>query len=107
MQRTEALRLKLAPDMMERLARRAAAFGMPEATFAAFAVADFLNRQDAQDNLTRMAAIDISRRMSDLDEQKMEAAFKAVMPSIVAALSDEQIAKLRLDHKADSEGDAS
>jgi len=107
MQRTEALRLKLSQDMMERLARRAATFGMPEATLAAFAVADFLNRQEAQDNLMRMAALDMSRRAVDMDEEKLDAAFKAVMPQIVAALSDEQIAKLRLDHKAVSEANAS
>jgi predicted transcriptional regulator len=107
MQRTEALRLKLSPDMMDRLSCRAAAFGMPEATFAAFAVADFLNREEAQANLMRMAAVEMARRATDLDEEKMEAAFKAAMPAIVATLSDEQIAKLRLDHKAVPQGDAS
>lgn len=107
MQRTEALRLKLSPEMMERLSRRAVTFGMPEATLAAFAVADFLTRQEAQDNMARMAAIEMARRATDLDEEKMEAAFKAAMPSIVAALSDEQIAQLRIDYKADPEGAAS
>lgn len=107
MQRTEALRLKLSPDMMERLSRRALVFGMPEATLAAFAVADFLTRQETQDNMVRLAAVEMARRATDLDEEKMEAVFKAAMPSIVAAMSDEQIAQLRLDHKAAGEADVS
>lgn len=96
MQRTEALRLKLAPEMMERLQRCATSFGMPEATVAAFAVADFLNRQEMQVNAVRMAALDMSRRASAdfASDDVLDKAFERVMPALLAQLNVEQLEKL-------------
>ena len=106
-QRTQAFRLKLSPEMSERLSVLAKNYGMPDSTLAAFALAEFVNRQELQERAMKMAILDMSRRATDLDEEKLEAAFKVAMPAIVASLSDSEIAKLRLDYKADAEGDAS
>ena len=76
--RTGDCRVKLAPSMMERLESLAEAYGMPSATFAAFAIADYINRHDANQRMTRMAVMDMSRQAVDtmsLTEEQMEKVF--------------------------------
>ena len=45
--RTEGLRVKLSADMMLRLESISHSFGMPTSTLAAFAIAEFVNRAEA------------------------------------------------------------
>lgn len=60
--RTGNIRIKVTPEMLERVERQANAFCMPVATICAFAVGDWVQRQENQLKLTRMAVLDASRR---------------------------------------------
>ena len=93
--RTGDLRVKLAPDMLARLEAMATAYGMPGATFAAFAIADFINRQDNNQKLTRMAVLDMARNFG-IDEEVIERALVSALPGMTKALSQEN---LPLDHE--------
>ena len=73
--RTGDCRVKLAPSMMERLESLAEAYGMPSATFAAFAIADYINRHENNQRMARMAVMQIARqtgeKLDTLDLDKM------------------------------------
>ena len=76
--RTGDCRIKLAPAMMARLESLAEAYGMPSATFAAFAIADYINRHELNQKMVRMAALDASRQMGEnmtLTDEQMEKVF--------------------------------
>lgn len=96
--RTGDLRVKLAPDMLARLEAMATAYGMPGATFAAFAIADFINRQDNNQKLTRMAVLDMARNFG-IDEKQLENLERlatAMGPGVAKVLSQ---VNLPLDHE--------
>lgn len=54
--RTDSIRVKLSPEMLSRVEALSADYGMPPATFAAFALADFVRRNDFNQKITRQAA---------------------------------------------------
>ena len=93
--RTGDVRIKLAPEMLARLEAMAADFGMPGATFAAFAIADYINRQDNQLKLARMAVMDVSRS-AGVDPDMIQRAIQAALPGVAKALGQEN---LPLDHE--------
>lgn len=97
--RTGDLRVKLAPEMLARVEAMATAYGMPGATFAAFAIADFVNRADQQVKLQRMAVMDMARS-SGIDQEAMERALEAALPAVAKALGQEN---LPLEHGAASD----
>ncbi len=67
--RTDSIRVRLAPDMMERFENLASSYGMPPATLCAFAVARFVQQEETNAQLTRMAVLDASRKSGErLDE---------------------------------------
>ena len=92
--RTGDMRIKLAPDMMVRLEAMATTYGMPGATFAAFAIADYINRQESQAKLARMAVMDMARN-AGIDEETQERVLFAAIASAQKALGQEN---LPLDH---------
>ena len=53
--RTDSIRVRLAPEMMERFENLASRYGMPPATLCAFAVARFVQQEETNAQLTRMA----------------------------------------------------
>ena len=61
--RTDNVRVKLAPDMMERLERMASNYGMPTATLCAFAIAEWLAGKENNLALSRMAVMDMGRKI--------------------------------------------
>jgi len=61
--RTDNVRVKLAPDMMERLERMAGNYGMPTATLCAFAIAEWVNGKENNLAMSRMAVMDMGRKM--------------------------------------------
>lgn len=61
--RTDNVRVKLAPDMMERLERMASNYGMPTATLCAFAIAEWVAGKENSLALGRMAVMDIGRKV--------------------------------------------
>ena len=76
--RTGDCRVKLAPSMMERLEKLADLYGMPSATFAAFAIADYINRHENSQRMARMAVMDVSRQAGEtlnLTDEQMEKVF--------------------------------
>ena len=80
--RTDTVKIKLAPDMIVRLDEQARSYGMPPATLCAFAVADWLKRQENAEKLTRMAVLDATRSSMPSDEQISAAIAKAV-PEVI------------------------
>lgn len=93
--RTGDVRIKLAPEMLTRLEAIARDYGMPGATFAAFAIADFINRHDNNLKVTRMAVLDATRNAVPDDEQ-LSKMLQSAMPAIAKALAQEN---LPLDHE--------
>lgn len=95
--RTGDLRVKLAPEMLARLEAMATDYGMPGATFAAFAIADFINKQENTKRLTSMAVLDATRRageqMPELSDDRLEKIFAPMIAAIAqeAALSQKNL----------------
>lgn len=86
--RTNSLRLKLSPGMTDRLERLAETYGMPVSTLGAFAVADWVARQEMNASMTRMAVLEATRQGASamLTESSMEAAFERALPQLMAEL---------------------
>lgn len=99
--RTGDLRVKLAPEMMTRLENMATLYGMPGATFAAFAIADYINRHETNQRMARMAVMDVARQAGDamtMSDEQMEKIFGPMVAEIAKqqALTQQN---LPLDHK--------
>lgn len=94
--RTGDLRVKLSPEMLARLEVMATSYGMPGATFAAFAIADYINRQDNQAKLARMGTLETIRQLGIQDDGKLDQMLSAAMPAIAKALAQEN---LPLEHE--------
>lgn len=97
--RTDSVKIKLDPSILARLKDQAAAFGMPPSTLCAFAVADWLQRQESNAKLARMAVLDATRN-SMPNEEAMLNAIQAAMPAVVKALGQQN---LPLDGEASQE----
>ena len=112
--RTDSIRVRLSPDMMERFDVLASRYGMPPATLCAFAVARFVQSEEANAQLTRMAVLDASRKSADnvnavFSEENIEKAlgplFKSIMEQIQPDLSKALLQRsLPLDGEATKEG---
>lgn len=93
--RTDSVRVKLSPDMLDRVERMAADYGMPAATFCAFAVGDFVRRSEQQAQLGRMAVMDASRRVGDqignIGDDKLEKIFGPMIAEITKAITARQV----------------
>lgn len=88
--RTDTVKIKLSPEILARLEDQARAFGMPPSTLCAFAVADWLNRQDQNQKLARMAVMDATRNALP-DQEDMLKALEAAMPAMYRALQQENL----------------
>lgn len=88
--RTDAVKIKLAPDVLARLEDQARVFGMPPSTLCAFAVADWLQRQENNAKLTRMAVLDATRNLMG-DEGSLAMAIEAALPAVTKALSQQNL----------------
>lgn len=101
--RTGDVRVKLAPEMMVRLSAMASDYGMPEATFAAFAIADFINRQENNKRLASMAVLDVTRRageqLPEMNEEMLQRVFGPMLAEMGKAVALSQ-ANLPLDGEA-------
>lgn len=85
--RTDSVRVKLSPEMSDRVEKMASEFGMPSATFCAFAVGDFVRRSEQQQSLTRMAVLDASRRSGDvIDEAVLQRIIEGMAPHLPALM---------------------
>jgi hypothetical protein len=71
--RTDSVRVKLAPDMLDRVEKLANLYGMPTATLCAFAVAEWISGKENALQLSRMAVMDIGRKVGGAIETQMQA----------------------------------
>ena len=88
--RTDAVRVKLAPEMLARVEKLADDFGMPTATLCAFAVASWVRTTEQQASLARMAVLDASRRAGEnlqMSDAQMEKVFGPMVAQIAQQLS--------------------
>ena len=93
--RTGNIRIKVSPEMLDRIELQARALCMPVATVCAFAVGDWVQRQENNLKLTRMAVMQASRRSLDelgLTDDKLQALFGPMITEIA-----KQQANLSLD----------
>lgn len=86
--RTDSIRVRLSPEMMERFEALASRYGMPPATLCAFAVARFVQSEESNASLTRMAVMDSIRKSGEkvdamLTEDNLEKMFGPMMKAIM------------------------
>jgi len=96
--RTGNIRIKVTPEMLERVERQANALCMPVATVCAFAVGDWVQRQENQLKLIRMAVMEASRRSIDdlgMTEERIERLFGPMLVELVKQQAEQ--AKPALD----------
>ncbi len=99
--RTDSVRVKLSSDMLKRVEQLAVDYCMPTATLCAFAVAEWVRGQDRQVSLSRMAALDMSKRalsMFDMSDERMEKVFGPMIAQLV------QEGMTTVDHEPPAEG---
>lgn len=70
--RTGDVRIKLAPEMRERLDVIAQAYGFPLATMAAVAVAEWVNSKEQNSKNQRMMLMDVGRQLGGQLGQMMD-----------------------------------
>jgi predicted transcriptional regulator len=88
--RTDSIRVRLAPEMMERFEHLASRYGMPPATLCAFAVARFVQQEETNAQLTRMAVLDASRKSGErLEEVFSEDNMEKIMGPMFKALMEQ------------------
>lgn len=90
--RTESIRVKLSAEMLQRLEGFAIDYGMPSATMAAFAVADWITKQESNQKMTRMAILEATRQgmtqfSGEAMEKAMEKAMESALPAVALALA--------------------
>lgn len=104
--RTGDCRVKLAPDVLQRLDRMAETYGMPPATLGAFAIVEWLNQKENSLQLGRMAVLDMSRRVGGQVEEAITAALKdPEFDSMLLKATDSIQGQLPIDGEV-SKGDA-
>lgn len=87
--RTEPVRIKLEAGVLARLEHQAQTLGFPVASVCAFAVADWLRRQEQHEQLARLAVLDTVRRGMP-DEAAMQRALEAALPAVMRALAESE-----------------
>lgn len=95
--RTDSVRMKLAPTIVERLEKRSEIMGMPVATVCAIAVAEWLEQKEQSKAVARMTSLELSRQFGGLMGDMMKQLGDD--PEIMAAIEKKQGA-LILDHLA-------
>lgn len=95
--RTQSIRVKLSPDMLKRVESFSESYGMPVATLAAFALANWVNQQETQQKMTRLAVMEVTRQgMAQFSGEALEKALTAALPAITTAMAKEGYV---LDHE--------
>lgn len=95
--RTDAVKIKLAPEILSKLEEHSRAYGMPPSTLAAFAVAEWLQRQDTNARLARMAVMDATRNsFGKLDDLVSEETLERVLGPALAAFTQQALAQANL-----------
>lgn len=69
--RTGDCRVKLAPDLLDRLEVIANSYGMPTATLAAFAIAEWVNQKESTARNAKLGVVEAARKMG-MDMSQVE-----------------------------------
>lgn len=76
--RTGDCRVKLSPDMLQRLESLADSYGMPTATLAAFAIAEWVNQKETNARNAKIAIVEAARKMGvDMSQIEVTPEFMA------------------------------
>lgn len=104
--RTDSIRVRLSPDMMERFEVLAKRYGMPPATLCAFAVAQFVQTEENKLSMTRMAVMDASRRAGEQFDMSDEQVERMLGPMLTEMVKQVGLAQenLPLDGEASGAG---
>jgi predicted DNA-binding protein len=84
--RTDSMRVRLSPEMMERFEALAVRYGMPPATLCAFAIARFVQSEENSLSMSRMAVMEAARRSSDAMNLSPDQLEKVLTPALQAML---------------------
>ena len=99
LRRTGDCRVKLDPDMLERLEKLAKAYGFPVATMAAMAIGEWVNGKEQSAAHQRMLMVDVGRRIAgDLGQMFQELsespeALEQVNAAWASQCADQTVAK--------------
>jgi hypothetical protein len=88
--RSGSVRIKVAPDMLTRIEAQAKALCMPVSTVCAFAVGDWVRRQETNEKLARMAVVSASRQSAQelgLTDERMERLFGPMIAEMGKAMA--------------------
>lgn len=97
--REDKVAIMLSAEMKERLDKVAAGFGMPPSTMCAFAVAAWVQQQENNAALARMAVMDMTRKAGEkMDEMDVDALVQFSMQQ-AAKLGGDPQGLLTLDHE--------
>lgn len=90
--RTDSIRVRLAPEMLERFELIAKRYGMPPATLGAFAIAQFVQQKENELSMSRMAVMQMARQMGEtLENVDVEKLLENMVPGMVQAMSQPQL----------------
>lgn len=64
--RTDSVRVKLSPAIVERLEKRAEVMGMPVATVCAVAVAEWLEQKEQSRKVAHLTAVELANKMGGI-----------------------------------------
>ena len=83
--RTDSIRVRLAPEMLERFEDIAKRYGMPPATLGAFAIAKFVQHEENSVSAARTAVMEMTRRFGDetLDGGKFDQSITATLTAMI------------------------
>lgn len=87
--RTESVRIKLSPNISQKLEELAVEYGMPTSTLGAFAISQWIIEQENRKKTTKLIAMDASRRMAEaFNEKAIEKVLTATLPGVVKAMAE-------------------
>lgn len=86
--RTDSMRVRIAPEMMERFDKIASRYGFPPSTLAAFAISKFVQSEENTLQFSRMAIMDATRKQASqtadmFNEEAMERVFGPLLENIM------------------------
>lgn len=86
--RSESIRVRLAPDLMQRFEHQASRLGMTPATLAAYVLGSWVKSQEDQFRMQSMAVMDAARKMlPQVDESHLEALTSGMLEGMAPAIA--------------------
>ena len=103
--RVEKVAIMFSPDMKDRIDKIAVAFGMPPSTLCSFAVASWVQSQENQLAMARMAVMQMARQAGDkIEDLDLEKVLQPMIVEMAKQQGDPQ-ALLPLDREASKDAE--